>query len=144
MRTLSLFVVGLFFLGSIFCVNYATGQPAEKSTQDYVTAYYFHGTFRCSNCLRIEQYSKEAIEQNFKDELSLGKLVFKVINIETKGNEHFTKDYQLYTKSVVLSLVKNGKEIKFDNLTKVWEYLSNKDAFHQYIKSEVEKYLKEL
>ena len=32
----------------------------------------------------------------------------------------------------------------FDNLTKVWEYLRNKEAFAQYIKSEVEKYLKEL
>ena len=144
MRTQSLFVVGLFFLGSIFCVNYATGQPTEKSTNDYIIAYYFHGNFRCFNCYRIEQYSKEAIEQYFKDELSSGKLVFKVINIEEKGNEHFIKDYQLYTKSLIISLVKNGKEVKFDNLVKVWEFLGNKQKFYDYVKDEITQYLKEL
>ena len=117
------------------------GQGAPKSN---VVAYYFHGNFRCSNCLRIEQYSKEAIEQNFKDELSSGKLVFKVINIETKGNEHFIQDYQLYTKSLVISLVKDGKEVKFDNLTKVWEFLWNRQKFYDYVKEEITKYLKEL
>ncbi len=117
---------------------------AETSPTNFVTVYYFHGNFRCVNCETIEQYTKEAVEKYFQKELDVGKVIFKVINVETKGNEHFTNDYQLYTKSVVLSLVKNGKEIKFDNLTKVWEHLRNKDAFHQYIKSEVERYLKEL
>jgi len=144
MRTLSLFVFGLFFLGSIFCVNYATGQPTEKSTDDYIIAYYFHGNFRCFNCYRIEQYSKEAIEQYFKDELDSGKLVFKITNIEEKGNEHFIKDYRLYTKSLIISLVKDGKEVKFDNLVKVWEFLGNKQKFYDYVKDEITQYLKEL
>ncbi len=97
MRTLSLFVVGLFFLGSIFCVNYATGQLTEKSINDYIIAYYFHGTFRCPTCHKLKQYSKEAIEINFKDALASGKLELKVINVEDKGNEHYASDYQLYT-----------------------------------------------
>ena len=117
---------------------------AKEIPKSNVIAYYFHGNFRCANCLKIEQYSKEAIEQNFKDELNSGKLVFKVINIEEKGNEHFIKDYQLYTKSLVISLVKNGKEVKFDNLTKVWEFLWNRQKFYDYVKEEVTKYLKEL
>jgi len=120
------------------------GISAETSITNSVVVYYFHGNFRCVNCRNIEQYTKESVEQYFQKELSSGKVTFKVINVETKGNEHFTKDYKLYTKSVILSLVKNGKEVKFDNLTKVWEYLRNKEAFHQYIKSEVEKYIKEL
>lgn len=117
---------------------------AAAIPSDYVTVYYFHGNFRCVNCHNIEQYTKEAVEKYFRKELDTGKVVFKVINVETKGNEHFSNDYQLYTKSVILSLVNNGKEIKFENLANVWEYLRNKDAFHQYIKSEIEKYLKEL
>ena len=84
------------------------------------------------------------IEQNFKDELNSGKLVFKVINIETKGNEHFIQDYQLYTKSLVISMVKDGKVVKFDNLTKVWEFLWNRQKFYDYVKEEITKYLKEL
>lgn len=99
---------------------------------------------RCVNCRNIEQYTKEALDKYFREDLNAGKVVLKVINVETGGNEHFTNDYQLYTKSVVLSLVKGGKEVKFDNLAKVWEYLRNKEAFQQYVKNEVEKYLKEL
>jgi len=117
---------------------------ADKPSDNKVIAYYFHGNFRCVNCKTIEQYTKEAIEKYFQKELNMGKIAFKVVNVETKGNEHFTNEYQLYTKSIVLSLVKNDKEVKFDNLTKVWEHLRNKEAFHQYIKSEVGKYLKEL
>ncbi len=115
-----------------------------SGNQNQVIAYYFHGNFRCSNCLKIKQYSREAIEKYFGNELKSGELVFKVINVEEKGNEHFVNDYQLYTKSLVLSLVKNGKEIKSENLVKVWEYLGNRDKFYEYVKNNIDSYLGEL
>lgn len=138
--------IKLLLFAALVVISFMRGPAigAETSPESFVAVYYFHGNFRCVNCHNIEQYAKEAVENNFRKELDAGRVVFKVINIETSGNEHFTNDYQLYTKSVVLSLVKNGKEVRFDNLAKVWEYLGNKDAFHQYIKNEVEKYLKEL
>ena len=54
------------------------------------------------------------------------------------------KDYQLYTKSVVLSLVKDGKEQKYENLPKIWEYVGDTDTFYTYIKTETDEYLAEL
>ncbi|MCK9604740.1 MAG: nitrophenyl compound nitroreductase subunit ArsF family protein [Candidatus Omnitrophica bacterium] len=143
MRALSLVLSGLF-LGSIFFVSYASGEPIERSTQGYVIAYYFHGAFRCPTCRKLEQYSKEAIEANFKDALASGKIIFKVVNVEEKGNEHFTKDYQLYTKSLVISLVKDAKEVKSKNLDKIWEYAGDKQRFYDYVKEEVAAFLKEL
>ena len=47
----------------------------------------------------------------------------------------------LYTKSVVLSLVKDGQEVKFKNLEQVWQLLRNKDKFYQYIKNETQGFL---
>ncbi|MFA5144256.1 MAG: nitrophenyl compound nitroreductase subunit ArsF family protein [Candidatus Omnitrophota bacterium] len=122
----------------------ASAENIQNGPVNGVVVYYFHGNFRCVNCKTIEQNTKEALEKYFRKELDAGTVVFKAVNVETKGNEHFTEDYKLYTKSVVLSLVKGGKEVKSGNLTRVWEYLRNKDAFHQYIKGEVEKYLEEL
>ena len=119
-------------------------KDSETNKKSLVVAYYFHGNFRCTNCRNLEQYSKEAIEKHFKDELVSGKVVFKAINIEEKGNEHFVNDYQLYTRSLVISLVKNGKEVKSKNLAKIWEYLKNKPRFYQYVKEEVDTYLNEL
>ena len=119
------------------------GQPA-KSKPGNLIVYYFHGDFRCSSCLKIEQYTKESVEENFKDKIKSGRIVFSVINVDKKENEHYAKDYKLYTKSVIVSLIKNGKQIKWKNLTKVWEQLNNKPGFLSYIKAEVDQYLKEL
>ena len=134
----------LIFILSIFlCVSFVNAQDAGNKPTSRVIAYYFHGNFRCYTCHTMEQYSKEAIEANFKDALSSGKLEFKVVNIEERGNEHFTQDYQLYTKSLVLSLVKDGKEIKWKNLPKIWDYVRNKQSFFDYVTEKVNNFLKE-
>jgi len=115
---------------------------ADENTR--LIVYYFRGSFRCPTCYNLEKYAKEAIENNFKDELDRGILVFKDVNVEEKGNEHFVNDYQLYSKSLVLSLVKNGEEMKYKNLTKIWEYVRNKEKYVSYVKSEIDAFLKEM
>lgn len=117
---------------------------AWAASGDHVAVYYFHGNFRCVNCYNMEKWTKEVVEAGFKDELASGKLAMHVINTDKEGNEHFMTDYGLYTKSVVLALVKSGKEMRYDNLTRVWDYLRNEEDFKRYIKNEIEKYLKEL
>ena len=140
-----LFLIFLIFValrcsGIIFS---SRALAAEDSKGAHVVATYFHGAFRCSTCHKLEQYSKEAIETNFKDALASGKLEFKIVNVEDRGNEHYANDYQLYTKSLILSLVKGGKEIKWKNMDKIWEYVGNKKRFIDYVKSEVADLLKE-
>ena len=120
-------------------VSFAADQPSSGK----VYAYYFHGNMRCSTCHKLELYSREAIEKNFQTELASGKLEFKAINIEEKANAHFVNDYQLYTKALVLSLVKDGKEIRSKNLNKIWEFVNNKKKFIEYVKEEVATFLKE-
>jgi hypothetical protein len=72
-----------------------------------------------------------------------GKLEFKVVNVEDKGNEHYGSDYQLYAKSLVLSLAKGGKETKWKNMDKIWEYVGNKQRFLDYVTSGVADFIKE-
>ena len=142
MRRMPIFFTAIFLFVTLFYATNSIGQPTKEN--NFVIAYYFHGNFRCFSCYRIEQYSKEAVEQYFRNELNSGKLVFKAINVEEKENEHFIKDYQLYTKSLIISLVKNNKEVKFSNLTRVWEFLGNRQRFFEYVRDEIAKYLKEL
>ena len=108
-----------------------------------IIAYYFHGNARCPTCHKMEQYTKEAIEENFKDELANGLLVIKAVNVEKKENEHFVNDYQLYTKALIISHVEDGKEIQHKNLTKIWEYVRDKKKFFNYVTTEINDYLKE-
>jgi len=117
----------------------------EVKAQNFkVIAYYFHGTFRCTTCRTIEQYSHDAIQQYFSKELGTGALEFRPVNVEESENRHYIQDYQLVTKSLVLSLVADGKETKWKNLADVWKLVGDKERFFQYVKDEVEIFLKEI
>jgi hypothetical protein len=117
---------------------------AAAAVPDKVIAYYFHTTLRCPSCRKIEAYSSTAIETGFADEIAEGRLEWRVINIEEKGNEHFVKDYQLYTKSLILSEERSGREVRWKNLAKVWELLGNEGDFVAYVQKETRAYLEEL
>lgn len=109
-----------------------------------VIAYYFHGKFRCSSCKKIEAYTQEAVQGQggFADPLKSGRLEWRVINVEDPGNEHFVKDFQLYTKSVVIVDIRDGKQKQWKNLAKVWELLYDKDTFVNYVRDEINAYLR--
>ena len=116
----------------------------EKKQPGTVKAYYFHGNYRCTNCKKIEQFSREAADKYFAIQLKDGSLTYQVINTDQPDNKHFIQDYQLYTKSLVIVLMQDGQQVKWKTLEKVWQHLNNKDAFLSYVKSEMEEYLKEL
>jgi len=132
----------LFFVITLIAI-FAFRIIPTFSSEKKVIAYYFHGDFRCPTCHAMERYSAEAIEKNFKSEIASKKLIFKTVNIDEKENAHFVNEYGLYTKSLVISKVADGKEIKYKNLTKIWEYVRNKDKFLDYVTSEIKDYLKE-
>ena len=139
MRKLILISLSVF---ALFCLNNPVFAKDDKSTSK-VVAYYFHGTFRCYSCNMIEKNTKEAIEENFKKAIVSGRLEFKSVNVEASGNGHFVKEYKLYSKAVVLVLIKDGKEVKSKNLTEIWQLLRNKKVFSEYIVKEVNGLLKE-
>jgi hypothetical protein len=123
-------------------------KPARAATDTLagrrqVIAYYFHGRARCSNCIKIENWSHEAIESAYAKELADGRLAWKVVDVEAKGNEHFVEGYQLYTKSLVLVEQVGGKPVRWKNCPKVWEHLTGREGFIAYVQGEVAAYLKD-
>ena len=140
MKKIIFVILALFAVVSLNCFALA----AEDASSIKVVAYYLHGSFRCSTCTNMEKYSKDALETNFKDALTSGKLEFKSLNVEDRGNEHFVDHYKLYTKSLILSLVKNGKEVKYKNLDKIWELASDKQKFIDYVISEINGFMKDV
>ena len=119
------------------------GNNDTTQVQPQVVAYYFHTTYWCVSCRKIEAYSKEAIESGFADQLENGTLTFQSVNINEDVNKHFIKDYQLYTKSLVICNMDYGKQVEWRNLAKVWELIRDKDAFVKYVHDEINSYLKE-
>ena len=108
----------------------------------YLVVTYFHTTFRCPTCHRIEELSSQAVKANFAYELKTGKVVWQVINVDEPENKHYNKDYQLYTKSLIISEVKDGKEVRWKNLEKIWTLVRNEAKFDEYVKTEIMEWLK--
>ena len=131
------------FVSIILMVLLAISTTMVFADDAKIIAYYFHGNARCPTCHKMEQYTKEAIEENFKDELASCLLIFKAVNVDEKENKHFVTDYELYTKSLIISRVADGKEIEHKNLTKIWEYVRNKKKFFAYVTTEINAYLQD-
>lgn len=132
----------LVILAAVAAISVSAVFAADSGSAK-VIAYYFHGSFRCPTCMNMEKYSRDAIETNFKNVQDSGKLEFRAVNVEDRGNEHFVEDYKLYTKSLILSLVKDGKEVKSKNLDKIWELARNKQKFIEYVTAEVNALMKD-
>jgi hypothetical protein len=137
---LSVVLAGCIALPSltVFAQKKTGSTPAG---QHKVIVYYFHTNTRCSTCIKIEQYSKEAIEQGFPRELKNGALEMRIVNYEQPENRHFMNDYKLVSKSLVLVNLVNGKQTKWTNLRLVWQLTGRKDAFLNYVRKEVRVYL---
>jgi hypothetical protein len=140
LKCLLILGLALAVYGPIASIS-AEQAPAPQPGAHKVIAYYFHTNTRCSTCIKIEQYSKEAIEQGFPEELKNGTLEMRIVNYENPENRHFMQDYKLVSKSLVLVNMVNGKQTEWTNLKVVWQLTGRKDAFLNYVRKEVRSYL---
>jgi hypothetical protein len=122
---------------------YAVSNPAKMINEsgDTIVVYYLHTTGRCSTCLKMEKYTDEALKTFFAKELHAGRIEWKVLDVQLPKNNQFIKDYNLYTKSVVVSEMKAGKEIRWKNLDQIWMKANSKYAYMTYIKQEIALFL---
>lgn len=101
---------------------------------DKINVYYFYGKPRCATCMKIENYTKSTVE-GMKDK----NVVYQGIDMEKPENGAMVKKYNLYTKSVVISKNKNGKE-KWKNLDKIWLKVGKEQEFKKYITDEITQF----
>lgn len=118
----------------------AAGVEKEAVSPGGLTVYYFHTSFRCHSCLTIERLTREAVNEQFASELKSGAVRWQMVNYEEPANEHFIDDYKLYTKQVILSAAKGGKEVKWKNLDEVWDLKRDEMRFKLYIADEIKKF----
>lgn len=117
------------------------GQAEDGDVSPRFIATYFLTNVRCPSCLTIERLTEKTIKAEFAKQLAAGLLQWRTINIDGEGNFHYVKDYKLYTKSVIISEVANGEEVRWKNLPKVWEFLGNKERFSKYLKDEMTAFM---
>ncbi|MBK9966894.1 MAG: hypothetical protein IPP07_19230 [Holophagales bacterium] len=112
--------------------------PTEPAATVVVT--YFRATARCTSCLKIEDLTNATMTSRFAVPIAEKRVVWRVLNLDEPENSHFVKDYGLFTKSVVVSEVKNGKEVRWKNLDQIWQLLGDPAAFQGYVEKEVQAF----
>lgn len=109
-------------------------QPTEGTK---TVVYYFHGDVRCATCNEIEANTNKAIDNGFPEMLESGDMLMRVVNMEAPENERFVTNYKLTNSSVVVSQLKDGKEVKWARLDKAWDLIGNEDQFIAHIQQEI-------
>ena len=119
----------------------ATPAGAKESK---VRVYYFYTSVRCPTCRQIEALTEEALKSAFADALAAGRVEWLPTNVQLPQNRHFVRDFELFTKSVVIVRIRNGEQAEWKNLEKVWELVQDKKTFSRYIEGEIRAYMKKL
>lgn len=103
--------------------------------------YYMDMGKDCTTCLNLETYTHEALQAGFPEELGSGRIQWRTVDVDDPKNEHFIADFRLYTKSVVLVREDEGAPARYENLSRIWELVYDKDAYMAYIRKSVRTFL---
>jgi hypothetical protein len=109
--------------------------PAADAASPAVLVYYFHATTRCTTCRTIEAYAHDAVAMRFAADLEARRLEWRSVNVDEPANRHFIRDFQLYTRSVVVVDAKDPRRYKV--LDRVWQLVGDKAAFQGYVEREI-------
>ncbi len=113
----------------------STAVAAPPAASPGVLVYYFHATTRCATCRTIEAYAKDTVTSRFAADIEARRLAWQAVNVDEPANRHFIRDFQLYTRSVVVVDAKNPKRYKV--LDRVWQLVRDKAAFQAYVEQEI-------
>jgi hypothetical protein len=130
---------GIALVAGALAVGPPKAQPARVAAPAATSAdtlvYYFHATTRCATCRTIEAYARETVTSAFATDLQARRLVWQPVDVQEPANQHFIRDFRLYTRSVVVVDAKDPKRFKV--LDRVWELVHDKAAFQRYVEQEI-------
>lgn len=110
---------------------------------DGVTVINFHGAKRCRTCIGIGELVKKTIDEDFAAQLASGQIRWEKLNYDETPNAHYVKDYGLVSSTILITLWKDGKEVKWNRLDGVWDHFGNDPVFRDYLTQNVRDLLKQ-
>lgn len=138
-------VVLLILLAIVKVINHRGAENREEPAatsgmmKSGTEAVYYKYGARCPTCIRMETWTKEAIEKNFPIQLKEGKLAFHAVPADKEA----VGKYELTTKSLLLKDWKDGKETRWVNLDHIWDLSGNEQEFKEYVVQSIQKELDE-
>ena len=122
--------------------NEKTSEEIPEQSTAGVEVIYFFGKQRCSTCVAMEKFAKEAIDSVFDDKTKDGSIIFKTVDITTPEGEKLADLFEVTSSS--LFIVDNDP----DNPEKVdmtafgfRNARNNREVYKQGIIDQINKFL---
>jgi len=115
-------------------------EEAPGDTACVIEAIYFHNTYRCVTCLKIEGDAKAIVEKEFAEELAAGKLRWSTIDMEE--NRSYISQYDLASPSLVLIRKAGDEVVDWITLKDTWNLIRSETRFAPYIVDSFQAFLK--
>jgi thiol-disulfide isomerase/thioredoxin len=112
-----------------------TSGPVEK-----VEVYHFHGNQQCASCIAVGDLAEKTVNENFKDELASGRLVFAHINAQQPENADLAAKYGVTGSSLWIGVYDANGFYKEENV-KVWYLINNPEEYSLYLTDLINKRL---
>jgi hypothetical protein len=133
----------LVLAGGGFLLIRQTSAPATRAATepappaDGLVVYYFNGDFHCETCDNFESYARRALEAGFTEPMRLGRLQWRVVNVDRPANRHYIQEYRVISRTIVLATYRGGKQVRWRSLAKIWDLAGNQRDFERYVHDEV-------
>jgi len=114
----------------------AVGPATAPASGDKVIVYYMHPTLRCVTCNAIEKAAREVVQQGFAAQLETGSVQWKVVNFSE--DEALAKEYNVASSTVVVVHLRDGEEVGYEQLERVWELSDKPQELRSYIAERVQ------
>ena len=146
-------MVTLLALAALSCamqmVAYAADAPKERdvakkddAAKERVVVMYFHRTQRCPTCMKMGNYTEEAVKKGFVKELKSARVSLHFIDFQDEKNAAFTKAFEITGPTLIVAKGKGDEVAEYKNLQEMWTKVRDKDAFLEYVQTNVKSYLK--
>ncbi len=136
--------IALFAIVLVSCGNKNTEskQAAEADTKEQtvsmadasiVNVYYFHGKQRCKTCIAIENVTKNAIVDSYKDNPNVR---YVEVNIDEAQNKDLVEKYEIAFSSLLIAKADNATDLTEQAFANA---INSPDVLTNLIKDEVNK-----
>ena len=139
-------VSGLLLCFALISIGFALGKevtlrrvrPASEdgAASGYqVMVYYMYPSIRCVTCNKIEKVARDIVHEDYAEAVKGGRLKWREVNISE--NDELAGRYNVASSTVVVVRLKDGREVGFERLDKVWPLAEKPAELTAYIRESV-------
>ena len=111
------------------------GVASGSASGNHVLVYYMYPAIRCVTCNKIEKAARDIVHEDYAQAVKAGRLKWHEVNISE--DDKLAGRYNVASSMVVIVRLKDGLEVGFERLEKVWPLAEKPAELTAYIRKAI-------